>query len=197
MNLNEPWRIFAITNIILQSCRYGTWNLKQYIFSNILCIHSTKLRLDASSGIRINVLFCGKYKWFKIFRIFVNPISFSGMWCGAIYVHNFPSLDPHVVLKMHTDCVLDIQLSMNQKYFASCDSTGFVLVWYTKTFTAFVKCYEASEALIAWHPWKEDDLIIGRYKFTFILNQRPISSFQFKLLHCLEKFDCSTLRRTA
>lgn len=83
---------------------------------------------------------------------------------GLIYVHRFPSLHPQVVLKMHKDCVLDIQLSMNQKYFASCDVTGFVLVWYTNTFHPFVKCLESSEALIAWHPWKEDDLIVGRYR---------------------------------
>lgn len=89
-------------------------------------------------------------------------LFFSGMSCGSIYVHDFPLVDSTVVLRIHNDCVLDIQLSTNQKYFASCDVTGFVLIWYTNTFTVFIKCMESSEVLIAWHPWKEDDLMVGK-----------------------------------
>lgn len=87
---------------------------------------------------------------------------FSGMSNGQIYVHNYPALTVRMLLKMHTDTIVDIQFSMKQTYMASCDVSGYVLVWHTKTFKPFIKCVESCESLIAWHPWKEDNIIVGK-----------------------------------
>lgn len=85
----------------------------------------------------------------------------SGMSNGSIYVHLYPSLDVKTILLLHNDCISDIQFSRSTKYFATTDLSGYVLIWNLRKLRPFIKCMEESDCLIAWHPWKEDDIIIA------------------------------------
>lgn len=85
----------------------------------------------------------------------------SGMSNGHIYVHMYPSLEVYGILLLHKDLITDIRISKTAKYFASTDASGYVLIWNLRKLRPYIKCVEESECLIAWHPWKEDDLILA------------------------------------
>lgn len=96
------------------------------------------------------------------FLCFVYHLALhSGMSNGHIYVHRYPSLEVSTILTLHTDCISEIKFSKNTKYFATTDLSGYVLIWLLKKMVPFIKCLESSDCLIAWHPWKEDDIIIA------------------------------------
>lgn len=65
------------------------------------------------------------------------------------------------MLTLHADCVTELKFSRNTKYFASTDLSGYVLLWDFQTMRPFIKCMENSGCLIAWHPWREDDIVIA------------------------------------
>lgn len=59
---------------------------------------------------------------------------------------------------------MDIKISVNRKYLATCEMDGYVLIWRWQSFRPIIKCLDVAECLVAFHPWKEDDLIIGKCK---------------------------------
>ena len=59
--------------------------------------------------------------------------------------------------------VTDLKFSAFGKYIACCNTSGLVQVWVHGSQYLKIQYVATSDCMIAWHPWKEDDLIIGTY----------------------------------
>lgn len=111
----------------------------------------------------------------------INFFYYSGMVSGQIYVHKNPSLEVLSVITTHGDCITDLKFSHNRKYFASCDLKGLTLVYIWNTKKSIVAANESCECMVAWHPWKEDELIVGMYWHNLLNNLGFIQPIVFVL----------------
>ncbi|KAG4065287.1 hypothetical protein HA402_012729 [Bradysia odoriphaga] len=93
-----------------------------------------------------------------------NSFIVSGMLSGNVYIHNCSlSLKILKTLVCAQLCINTIQISANQTFLSAADKGGNVFVWNMRTYESVFKLSEkdVNRALIAWHPWKENYLIIA------------------------------------
>lgn len=123
---------------------------------------------------------------------FLNKLFFSGTLRGSVYVHRCRrSLRIVKKLTLSTLCVNTLQISANRMYFAASDNGGNVFVWNFQTFETVFQWEEKEicKTLIAWHPWKESYLIVGK------LIWQNYTSFEWvscDLMHCQGVQKCET-----
>lgn len=90
-------------------------------------------------------------------------VNFSGRSNGDIIVHESTSLETISILNAHSDVITDLKFSNNRKYFASCDVSGHTFIWVWSTLKPIINCNDKNECIIAWHPWKEEYIVVGAY----------------------------------
>lgn len=93
-------------------------------------------------------------------------LFFSGTLSGNVYIHKC-SVSLKILKKLTCTqrAITSVQLSANQMFLSAAERGGNVCVWNTKTYEVVYRQkwsnVEVKRSLTAWHPWKENYLIIG------------------------------------
>lgn len=139
------------TNTIVTATRSGLWSGIQKM--NLLSgVDWTLYRLHPGILGRITLKFLFLF--------------FSGTLSGNVYIHKC-SISLKILKKLTCTqrAITSVQLSANQMFLSAAERGGNVCVWNTNTYEIVYRQKwsnaEVKRSLTAWHPWKENYLIIG------------------------------------
>lgn len=86
-----------------------------------------------------------------------------GCDCGKIVVLGVPDLLINYEIDKHINPITSVLFSANMTYFASSDTYGNVIIfsWPLCRVILYVKSSKQQAISFDWHPWKDNELIIG------------------------------------
>lgn len=82
-----------------------------------------------------------------------------GLSSGSVHFVDFPIMEFAHHFELHTARITDIRFSTNDKFIAIVDVSGRLSILHGTSYNLFFEYKEAN--FIAWHPWRETNLLIG------------------------------------